>query len=474
LDDARISAPWLALIDVKSGPGKGLYSLPLNVKWTRFNRDQPHSKALAAVRQGSREGTLFDIATDADFLSKFLEHLRSGASIEGQGGTLQFSATDELASHGDAPIEQVRAVETEQSNTTSLVDGRFVVKLYRKLEPGINVEIEVGRFLTEAAQFKNSPAVLGSVELERDDVTSAVAIVHQFVENQGDGWTVTGAYLDRFVEEQRLLSATSESDEQIAYQRLIAQTGRRVAEMQAALSSRPDIEDFRPLPVSSDDFSTWTESVLRRADRMFAHLRREAPRLNHPARALADHLESFESSLRDKIGALVPEKADFLKIRHHGDFHLGQTLIVKDDIYIIDFEGEPRRSLPQRRQRAPAARDVAGLIRSIDYSATAALERALKIASDESGKLAATLDFWRDLSTKTFLDTYHATLGTSALWPSDSDASSRLLTFFLLEKVIYEIEYELAHRPEWLRVPLAGAVRLLGENTKAAHEPSYA
>ena len=158
--------------------------------------------------------------------------------------------------------------------------------------------------------------------------------------------------------------------------------------------------------------------------------------------------------------ALLPQTIDGLNIRHHGDFHLGQMLVVKDDIFIIDFEGEPRRSLAERRRKAPAARDVAGLIRSIDYSATAALERALKVAPDEHGKLAAALSEWRDRAAAAFLAAYRETMGNHRLWPADPQAAERLLNFFLLEKAFYEIEYELAHRPDWLRVPLEGMLRI--------------
>ncbi len=150
-----------------------------------------------------------------------------------------------------------------------------------------------------------------------------------------------------------------------------------------------------------------------------------------------------------------------MKIRHHGDFHLGQMLIVKDDVYIIDFEGEPRRSIEERRRKAPAARDVAGLIRSIDYSATAALERALKSAPDDDGKLERALGRWRERSVDAVLAAYREFLTDPRLWPVDPQEADRLLEFFLLEKAFYEIGYELAHRPDWVRVPLAGALRIL-------------
>jgi maltose alpha-D-glucosyltransferase / alpha-amylase len=173
-------------------------------------------------------------------------------------------------------------------------------------------------------------------------------------------------------------------------------------------------------------------------------------------------------SIHGRLSELLPPDIDSLNIRHHGDFHLGQMLIVKDDIFIIDFEGEPRRTLAERRRKAPAARDVAGLIRSIDYSATAALQRALKVAPDEHGKLGAALAEWRDRSVAAFLGAYREIMTNARLWPADPLAADRLLNFFLLEKAFYEVEYELAHRPEWLRVPLTGMLRIFSRRTHEA------
>src|SRR5439155_5787322 len=128
---------------------------------------------------------------------------------------------------------------------------------------------------------------------------------------------------------------------------------------------------------------------------------------------------------------LIPKHVGTVKIRHHGDFHLGQMLIVKDDVFIIDFEGEPRRSLEERRRKAPAARDVAGLLRSIDYSATAALDRALKSAPDEHGKVARALDVWRERSVATVVAAYRESLVDPRLWPREPQDADRLLDFFL-------------------------------------------
>ena len=204
--------------------------------------------------------------------------------------------------------------------------------------------------------------------------------------------------------------------------------------------------------------------MLRRAQRAFAKLARHRAGAKPAERALIDEILAHEASLPAYLRGLLPESIDAMKIRHHGDFHLGQMLIVKDDVVILDFEGEPRRTLAERRRKAPAARDVAGLIRSIDYSATAALERALKSAPDEHGKIARALDDWRERSVAAVLAAYREFMLDARLWPAEADDADRLLDFFLLEKVCYELEYEMAHRPDWLRVPLAGLARILSRS----------
>jgi maltose alpha-D-glucosyltransferase / alpha-amylase len=400
-----------------------------------------------------------------------LRNLRESLVVEEGGLHLEFKPTSKFSDRLVKPPERVRAVETEQSNSTALVDNEYVVKVYRKLEAGINPEIEMGRFLTEVAGFANTPALLGSVELAEGNSTSAIAIVHAFVENQGDAWTVTGAYLDRFVEEQRLLATSErpgESEEQTPYLRYMSQIGKRVAEMHLALASNDELADFTPEPTRPEDVTRWIEDVVARAERVFEALRQKRDTLKEADRLLVDQALTQRTDLEERLLALLPEAIDGLNIRHHGDFHLGQILIVKDDIFIIDFEGEPRRSQAERRRKAPGARDVAGLIRSIDYSATAAMERALKVASDEQGKLGAALAEWRERSTAAFVAAYRELMAGQPLWPADAKAAEQMLNFFLLEKVFYEIEYELAYRPDWLRVPLMGMLRILSRQQNEA------
>src|SRR6266550_7917199 len=458
--DATDQNLGVALVEAKGRHETANYLLPLSIKWMRFDPMRPNSNALAAVRRGPRQGTLIDASADAGFISSILENLGASRTIGEDQRTLEFRPTSRFSPSAETPIQNVRAVETEQSNTTALVDSQYVVKLFRRLESGVNPEIEVGRFLTDTVSFPNTPPLFGAVELQENGTRGAVAVVHGFIENQGDALAVTNAYLDRFVEEQRLLmaEAAEHSDEEAAYIRRMEQVGRCVAELQLALASRDDVIDFAPEPITAEDVRGWTNKVLARANRTLDELARRRSDLRDNDRQLVDELLSRRRTLPDRLGELLPATVQMMKIRHHGDFHLGQMLIVKDDVFIIDFEGEPRRSIEDRRRKAPAARDVAGLIRSIDYSATAALERALKSAPDEQGRLAPALDGWREHSVAAFLAAYWQSLSNTRLWPRSPEDADRVLDFFLLEKAFYEIEYELAHRPDWLRVPLAGTL----------------
>jgi maltose alpha-D-glucosyltransferase/alpha-amylase len=186
------------------------------------------------------------------------------------------------------------------------------------------------------------------------------------------------------------------------------------------------------------------------------------------ARAATEALLERRAEVLAWINGFVLLDSGIGKIRHHGDLHLGQVLIVKDDVYIIDFEGEPDRPLEWRRRKAPAARDLAGLVRSIDYASEAALDRLVPGAPEDRARLIGRLDDWRNRCIETFLSAYRETAADSRLWPQDAGTAERLLGFFTMEKVIYEVGYELANRPSWLHVPLAGALRLLFPPENAA------
>jgi maltose alpha-D-glucosyltransferase/alpha-amylase len=443
----------------------------MQIEWVRFDRERYNPNALAAVRQGAREGTLLDVATDHIFIALLLRNLRQALNIEDNGMRLEFRPTSKFSDQPIKQPEQIRGIETDQFNSAALVDKDYVVKIYRKLESGTNPEIETGRFLTEVADFANAPAMLGSVELVDGNSRSAIAVVHALVENQGDAWAVTSAYLDRFVDEQRVLAASDHpraSEEQVPYLRYMSQMGKRVAEMHLALAASSAFEDFEPQPIRPADVQRWIEDAAARVERVFDALKQQRDKTSETDRPLVDQTLAQRATLQNHLKALLPLESCGLNIRHHGDFNLGRMLIVKDDIFITGFEGDLRRPLDERRRKAPAARDVAGLIRSIEYSAAAALERALKLAPDEHGRLGAALNEWVDRSTTAFLAAYREIITNSSLWPPDLQATGQMLDFFLLEQMLNELEHELAQRPEWLRVPLTGVLRVLSHSTNEA------
>jgi maltose alpha-D-glucosyltransferase / alpha-amylase len=454
----------LALVDVTSDRGVTRYALPLAITWIRFNRlGQGFANIVAAVRRGAREGSLVDVCSERDFISLLLRKVHSAHKIESGTRRVEFRPTAAFAGMEPPTIDAARPVDREQSNTTVIADAKFVVKLFRRVNNGVHPEIEIGRFLTDVAGYAHVPPLLGSVELFDRDECSALAVVHRFIENQGDAWSVTGAYLDRYVDEQRVLTPDSptESTEQGSYLLRMRQIGRRTAELHNALAGRKDIAAFAPEPIDADDVKGWTDGLLRRAQSTLDELSRRRGEFNDPVRGIADVLVAGRDVALAKIRTLLLPVPGADKIRHHGDFHLGQMLFAKDDVFIIDFEGEPQRSLAERRGKAPVARDVAGLLRSIDYSVTAAFERALQAWPDDHGRLLHALETWGERSADTFLHSYREALNVRGLWPEDAADAERLLQFFLLEKAFYEVDYELASRPAWLRVPLLGIQRIL-------------
>jgi maltose alpha-D-glucosyltransferase/alpha-amylase len=468
--DIGDNRPWIAFFEAAQQDAVATrYVLPMQIEWVRFDRERFNPKALAAVRQGAREGTLLDVATDQIFIGLFLRNLSQNLVVEENNLRLEFKATSRFADYTIKEPGRIRAIE--QSNSTALVDNQYVAKIYRQLEGGTNPEIEIGHYLTEVARFANTPALLGSVELVEGDQRSTLGVLHAYVENQGDGWAVTTGYLDRYIDEQRVFRADEaprETQEQAPYLHFIAQIGRRLAELHVALAAAtPD--ELAPEPIGSAHVKHWVSDLKARAERVFERLADSRDGLREADRPLIDQLTAVRSSLPDRLNALLPSDIDGLNIRHHGDFRLGQILIVKDDIFIIDFDGDPRLPLADRRRKAPAARDVAGLIRSIHLSVNAALGRALSGGTDEQSRLVAALAEWRVRATTTFLSAYREAVTDRRLWPEAPQSAEGLLRFFLLDQAFDEVEYELSHRPEGLHAPLTGLLRILSNAESEAH-----
>ncbi|HET7912088.1 MAG TPA: putative maltokinase, partial [Pseudolabrys sp.] len=402
---------------------------------------------------------------EPDFISVVLKKLRAAETIASNGASLEFRPTSLFAASPPPEIKAIVPIDREQSNSSVIVDNKYVVKVLRRITAGAHPEFEMGRYLADVAHFQNSPALLGTVELTEGESRTALCAVHVFVQNQGDAWGITGASLDRLIDEQRLVpdEAATETSEMTSMLQRMRQIGRRTAELHRALASYPEADGFTPEPISQEDSARWSDSIMSRAIRVFEMLQENADRLAESAARLAQNLRDHREVICAHIEGLKGSVFNGSKIRVHGDFHLGQVLIAKDDAYILDFEGEPRQSLEQRRRKAPPARDVAGFLRSIDYATSAAIDRAPNITTDERTVLGPRIRVWGARLSEAFLDSYRETLAGMDIWPADEVQAQQLLNLFQLEKAFYEIEYEITNRPTWAHIPLEGTLRILAE-----------
>ena len=258
----------LAIFDVSTGRGQSRYAIPLGVKWSRFDKIATQANILAAVRRFSREGTLVDVASDSEFMALVLRKIHAGDTVQAGDRRVVFRPTNAFAAMPEPVFEAAKPVDREQSNTTTIIDNKYVVKMLRRLQPGEHPEVEMGRFLTDIAPFPQAAPLLGSVELQEDGTDTTLAVVHGFIENQGDAWTVTNNSLDRFIDDLRVLNpeAPDGSIELASYLHRLRHIGRRTAELQNALASRSDIPAFAPEPITPEDLAAWTDALARRAE----------------------------------------------------------------------------------------------------------------------------------------------------------------------------------------------------------------
>lgn len=320
------------------------------------------------------------------------------------------------------------------------------------------------RFLTGPAKYANTPKLLGSVEyIERNGSQRALAILQEFVRTQGDGWSHALDYVNRVFDGLRDVGRvdTASTDERhAAYLEQIRVLGCRVAELHRALAIETDDPAFKAEPLAAADMAAWRDNAIRLAKAAFDDLHKAASN-GDPAGSQAQALLERRTECLDRIQSLSAKPVTAMKTRTHGDLHLGQVLVVKNDFHIIDFEGEPARDLEGRRAKTSPLRDIAGMLRSIHYAAWAALFGLRDRDPDGFEKLLPYAMEWRAAVQNTFLTAYSEAINGCPSWPTDACDSRRLLNLFVLEKVLYEIHYEATNRPGWLRIPVAGLGEVL-------------
>jgi maltose alpha-D-glucosyltransferase/alpha-amylase len=458
---------WLlAIFDVQVGSETVKYSLPLTVVFEDV--DPPlHNKmlpgAIARIRQQAKVGVLGDSSFDESFCRTIIETIGVGGEYRTEHGALGFSKTHAYdALRAEAGEDFALGVPAGQSsNTTLRVGEKLFLKLYRKLQPGINPEVEIGRFLTDVAYFPNIVPVGGTVEYRAQDGTPyTLALLQAFVTNQGDGWDYTVNYLVRFLEDRRSSSAMAD-DAHGAYIALVRMLAQRTAELHVALASATEDPAFRPERITSEDLASWATHIERDAAETLALIMTpenlpEAARVD--AIQLAETRVGLERRIASERRRLAPGG---LKIRHHGDYHLGQVLVKRNDFIIVDFEGEPARPLAERRAKHSPLRDVAGMFRSFTYARRTALQRCSMTTSEDCARWEPLLVRWEQETRQVFLSVYDDIARAAGLY-SSLDAVRPLLDLFEIEKALYELRYELRNRPDWAGIPLRSLVAYSG------------
>jgi trehalose synthase-fused probable maltokinase len=431
---------------------------------------------------GHVQGVLYDALGDLDFCASLLALFETPGTIAGTHGKvdIQQSAAFEAARGDRSSGLKPTPVQAEQSNSSVIYGDRLILKLFRRVEMGQNPDLEISDFLTRQ-RFANTPPMAGALEYQAGADPWALALLQEFVPNQGDAWKFTLAWLDGairtlaaqgshrgipplpFDRPLRAAATPLPSAVRTAFGGFLttAETlATRTAQMHLALAADERDPAFSPEPFTDDDRRTYLSRASDYARETFALLRLRAAGMSGDVQTEARRVAALEAVALHRYAELSDESVAIAKIRIHGDYHLGQVLATDDDFMIIDFEGEPTRSIAERRLKQLALRDVAGMIRSLHYaSCTAATQHAA--SSAKPAHVIAWTQAWYAWSTVAFLAAYRKTASEVGFLPSSDETFERLLEACLLEKAIYELRYELNNRPDWIYLPLAALGELL-------------
>jgi maltose alpha-D-glucosyltransferase/alpha-amylase len=460
------------------------YQLPLGIAWDgETSSALAQQLALARVRQGRRMGYLTD-AFSLDVLPLgLIRALRARTVVSVTEGEVRCTPTSHLDAIELPENPEIRRLSAEQSNSSLIVADLVVMKIIRRVMLGINPEVEMIRHLTENG-YANTPPMLGEISRIANDGTAHTMIVAQlFVHNQGDAWQWTLNYLSRINETMALGEKTGadQADAFANYAAFARAMGTRLAQLHAVLARPSEDAAFNPEKVTAADAKEWAETSARQIEAALETLLRVKEFGEAAQREEVKFLLAQQKKILAALPALAKAAIGTLKTRIHGDFHLGQVLFASGDAYIIDFEGEPAKSLDARRAKSCPVRDVAGLLRSFHYAAAAAqISRTSAVATTgtvaDTGKQAkaASQRFVEDMSTQ-FLNAYYAIAEGEAADPAEQEPPrTPLLDLFLLEKSAYEICYEAANRPTWLHIPLRGFTEIAARVLNVARETADA
>jgi maltose alpha-D-glucosyltransferase/alpha-amylase len=490
LDSADLdsSNSALALVEVRFDGGLSeTYQLPLAMTFgevgDELRRAAPNA-SVAAVVSKRVGGLLHDGVFDDKACAELFSLIENARKLEAHHGHIQgvrSTAFQNILGFAGAPL-QVRRGSAEQSNTSILFGDRFILKLFRRLEAGLNPDCEIGRYLTEKTSFTGIPPFAGLIEYvaAASSEHTILAMLQGLVPNEGDGWKWTVEELDRYYETCAALSfpeniggelgdpldLSERPTSQLArdhvgiYLDSAAMLGRRTAELHLALASPTDDPAFAPERLTADDLQAQLADSRQQAVGVFDLLKERVSYLPDEVVEIAASVLSRRRRVLDHLGNLKFDGLRTQRIRIHGDYHLGQVLRVKSDFVILDFEGEPARSLAYRRSKQCPLKDVAGMLRSFSYAAYGTLINYTARHPEDLARLEPWAQLWERFVATEFLRAYRETAQGAAFLPASNTEFRKLLDVFLLDKALYEILYELNSRPGWARIPMLGILSL--------------
>ncbi len=494
--DATPAPPMLTLMRVEYTDGDPeWYAMPLAVAAgeTAAAVQARSPQSLLARLTGELDGVLYDALGEPAVSTALLEAIAGNHKIAGALGEVvptNYPGLDDARGPKDAPLK-VSVSTGEQSNSSVLFGRRMIMKFFRRVEPGVNPELEMTRFLTQARSFPHVPPVLGALEYRKGrGEPMTLAVLQAYVHNEGSGWKFAldalSSYCERALAKQAevqevpvpggtFVDLADQEPPPLAldvigsYLESARLLGQRTAQMHQLLASEHEDPRFVPEAFTTQYQRALYQSMRGLTGRVFRVLHRQAELLPEPARNEAAALAEQHGEIIKRFRTLIERRIHGVLLRVHGDYHLGQVLYTGKDFMIIDFEGEPLYPLRERHRKRSPLRDVAGMLRSFSYAAHAAVldlatdaKRARgSIRPEDRAKLEPWLRFWYRWVSATFLRAYLAVAGEAKLLPPTRIERSILLEALVLEKAIYELGYELQHRPDWVGVPIRGIHEVL-------------
>ena len=461
---------WLvALIEVEGAEEHASYFLPLALAWEEGDEERLRNlstAAVAKVRQQGNVGVMGDAFADELFCRAVVAAMAVGREIPMAQGKLKFKPTAAFREIAGPDFEALPVERPRSSSSNTVVDKRerLILKGFRRLRVGLNPELEMGLHLTEVAHYANCAPLAGTLEyVANDGQTRLLAMLQAFVPNQGDGWTYSLDYVRRHLEQYRTIPTGDAIpvNAHEAYLSLIRVLAVRTAELHLALARPTSDAAFSPQPLTRADIDAYRQRALEEASNTLDLVASKLEAVPAVDRERANAVIAQRDRLKARIEACAKTAPRALKIRIHGDYHLGQVLVTRNDFVIIDFEGEPGHTLEQRRAKHSPLRDVAGMMRSFGYVQQSAL-RNVAHNDAEAARLAPLARAWELEVRSAFLSAYDATVGGAALYES-LQAARGMLDLFEIEKAMYELRYELGNRPNWIGIPIQGILDWVGE-----------